>query len=90
MDVVADVYETDLPRLRPGAEAEVIVPGEPRRYGATVREIGWLVRRTVQAGTDPVAAVDARTIEVRLALSDEGRDALKRRTNMQVQVAIRP
>jgi HlyD family secretion protein len=40
MDVVADVYETDLPRLRPGAEAEVIVPGEPRRYGATVREIG--------------------------------------------------
>jgi HlyD family secretion protein len=90
MDVVADVYETDLPRLRPGAEAEVIVPGEPRRYAATVREIGWLVRRTVQAGTDPVAAVDARTIEVRLALSDEGRDALKRRTNMQVQVAIRP
>lgn len=90
MDVVADVYETDLPRLRPGAEAEVIVPGEPRRYAATVREIGWLVRRTVQAGTDPVAAVDARTIEVRLALSDEGRDALQRRTNMQVQVAIRP
>ena len=88
--MVADVYETDLPRLRPGAPAEVIVPGEPRRYAATVREIGWLVRRTVQAGTDPVAAVDARTIEVRLALSDEGRDALKRRTNMQVQVAIRP
>ncbi len=90
MDVVADVYETDLPRLRPGAPAEVIVPGEPRRYAATVREIGWLVRRTVQAGTDPVAAVDARTVEVRLGLSDEGRDALKRRTNMQVQVAIRP
>ena len=40
MDVVADVYETDLPRLRPGAPAEVIVPGEPRRYDATVREIG--------------------------------------------------
>jgi HlyD family secretion protein len=90
MDVVADVYETDLPRLRPGAAAEVIVPGEPHRYPATVREIGWLVRRTVQAGTDPVAAVDARTVEVRLALSEEGRAALERRTNMQVQVAIRP
>jgi HlyD family secretion protein len=90
MDVVADVYETDLPRLRPGAPAEVIVPGEPQRYAATVREIGWLVRRTVQAGTDPVAAVDARTVEVRLALSEEGRAALQRRTNMQVQVAIRP
>jgi HlyD family secretion protein len=90
MDVVADVYETDLPRLRLGAPAEVIVPGEPQRYGATVREIGWQVRRTVQAGTDPVAAVDARTVEVRLALSEEGRVALQRRTNMQVQVAIRP
>ncbi len=90
MDVVADVYETDLPRLRPGAPAEVVVPGEPRRFAAEVREIGWLVRRTVQAGTDPVAAVDARTVEVRLSLSEEGRAALERRTNMQVQVAIRP
>ena len=69
----------------------MIVPGDPRRYAATVREVGWLVRRTVQAGTDPVAAVDARTVEVRLALSEEeGRAALERRTNMQVQVAIRP
>ncbi|MBD0270812.1 MAG: efflux RND transporter periplasmic adaptor subunit, partial [Acetobacteraceae bacterium] len=63
LDVVADVYETDLPRLRAGAPAEVVVPGEPRRFAAEVREIGWLVRRTVQAGTDPVAAVDARTVE---------------------------
>jgi HlyD family secretion protein len=90
LDVVADVYETDLPRLRAGAPAEVVVPGDPRRYAAAVREIGWLVRRTVQAGTDPVAAVDARTVEVRLSLSEEGRAALQRRTNMQVQVAIRP
>lgn len=90
LDVVADVYETDLPRLRPGATAEVVVPGEARRFAATVREIGWVVRRTTQAGTDPVAAVDARTVEVRLSLSEEGRQALLRRTNMQVQVAIRP
>jgi HlyD family secretion protein len=90
MDVVADVYETDLPRVRIGAPAEVVVPGEARRYGATVREIGWVVRRTVQAGTDPVAAVDARTVEVRLALDAEGAEALARRSNMQVQVAIRP
>jgi len=36
------------------------------------------------------AAVDARTVEVRLDLAEEGREALRRRTNMQVQVAIRP
>ncbi len=90
LDVVADVFETDLPRLRLGAPAEVIVPGEARRYGATVRELGWQVRRTTQASTDPVAAVDSRTVEVRLTLDDDGRKALRQRLNMQVQVAIRP
>ncbi|MBR0683505.1 HlyD family efflux transporter periplasmic adaptor subunit [Roseomonas eburnea] len=90
MDIVADVYETDLPRLRMGAPAEVVVPGESRRFAATVREIGWTVRRQTQANTDPVAAVDSRTVEVRLALDDAGSEALRRRSNMQVQVAIRP
>lgn len=90
MDVVADVYETDLPRLRLGAPAEVLVPGESRRFAATVREIGWTVRRQTQATTDPVAAVDSRTVEVRLALDEAGSEALRRRSNMQVQVAIRP
>ena len=90
IDVVADVFETDLARLRPGAAAEVLVPGEARRFAAVVREIGWQVRRTTQAGTDPVAAVDARTVEVRLALGADGVAALARRSNMQVQVAIRP
>nr|WP_255568920.1 efflux RND transporter periplasmic adaptor subunit [Neoroseomonas alba] len=90
MDIVADVYETDLPRLRLGAPAEVVVPGESRRFAATVREIGWTVRRQTQANTDPVAAVDSRTVEVRLALDEAGAEALRRRSNMQVQVAIRP
>ena len=89
LDVVADVYETDLPRLRAGAPASVLVPGDPHRYAASVRDIGWVVHRTTEATTDPVAATDARTVEVRLALGDEGRAALRRRTNMQVQVAIR-
>lgn len=90
LDIVADIYETDLPRVRKGQEAEVIVPGDNTRYRATVRELGWMVRRTTQAGSDPVAAVDARTVEVRLALDDQGREALSRRTNMQVKVAIKP
>jgi HlyD family secretion protein len=90
MDVVAEVYETDLPRLRLGAAAEILVPGEPQRLPATLREIGWQVRRNVQGTTDPVAAVDARTVEVRLTLTPEGAAKLARRSNMQVQVAIRP
>ncbi|MFC7610549.1 efflux RND transporter periplasmic adaptor subunit [Teichococcus aestuarii] len=90
MEVVADVYETDLPRLRLGQPAEIIVPGEAQRLSALLTEIGWQVRRTVQAGTDPVAAVDARTVSVRLRLDEAGAALLRRRSNMQVQVAIRP
>ncbi|MES2711909.1 MAG: efflux RND transporter periplasmic adaptor subunit [Pseudomonadota bacterium] len=90
LDIVADVYETDLARLSIGATAEIIVPGEPRRFSATLREIGWQVRRAPQTTTDPVAAIDSRTVAVRLALDEAGVAALARRSNMQVQVAIRP
>ena len=90
LDIVADVYETDLSRLSIGAIAEIIVPGEPRRFSATLREIGWQVRRAPQTTTDPVAAIDSRTVAVRLALDEAGVAALARRSNMQVQVAIRP
>ena len=90
IDVVADVYETDIPRLTLGMAAEVIVPGETRRFPATLREIGLTIRRAAQANTDPVAAVDARSVEVRLTLDEEGRALLARRSNMQVQVALRP
>lgn len=89
MDVVADVFETDLGRLRPGMLADINIPGERQRVTATLREIGWQIRRTTQAGTDPVAAVDSRTVEVRLTLSEEGVALLQRRSGMQVQVAIR-
>jgi len=90
MEVVAEVFETDLPRVRLGAPAEIIIPGEAERLPARVSQIGWQVRRTTQAGTDPVAAVDARTVEVRLALPEEAAALVRRRSNMQVQVAIRP
>jgi HlyD family secretion protein len=68
----------------------VVVPGEVRRFAAQVNAIGWTVRRQTQASNDPVAAVDARTVEVRLTLDEAGAAALRRRSNMQVQVAIRP
>jgi HlyD family secretion protein len=90
LDVVAEVFETDLPRVRTGAAAEVLVPGEGRRFGATVREIGWLVRRNDVVSADPVAAIDARVVEVRLALDDAAVAALARLSNMQVQVRIAP
>jgi HlyD family secretion protein len=88
LQVVAEVYETDLPRVREGLAAEVIVPGEPRPFAARVAQVGWTVRRNAIAGTDPVAAIDARVVEVRLDLDPAAIPRLERRTNMQVQVRI--
>ena len=88
LEVVADVYETDLPRVHIGASADVMLPGTNIRYQAEVREVGWLVKRALEAGTDPTAAVDARTVEVRLRLGAEGASNLRQRINSQVSVAI--
>jgi HlyD family secretion protein len=89
MEVIADVYETDLSRVRLGANAEISIPGTTLHYPARVREVGRMVKRDLQAGTDPVAAVDGRTVEVKLDLGD-GASEFSRRINSQVHVAIRP
>jgi HlyD family secretion protein len=90
LDVVADVYESDLARVRVGGHADVILPGTAIRYPARVSEVGWLVKHGLQAGTDPVAAVDGRTVEVRLRLEAAGAANLRQRIRSQVEVAIQP
>jgi HlyD family secretion protein len=90
LDVVAEVYETDLPRVRLGAAAEVIVPGSERAFPARVVDLGWRVGRQSVISPDPVASVDSRVVEVRLRLDAAANDVLRRRTNMQVQVSIQP
>ncbi|MCZ8186313.1 MAG: MFS transporter [Beijerinckiaceae bacterium] len=88
MEVVAEIYESDAPRLRIGLGAEVLLPGIEAPLSAHVSEIGWLVRRNDAIGTDPVARIDARVIEVRLRLSPEVSDRVTRLSNMQVAVRI--
>jgi HlyD family secretion protein len=90
MEVVAEIYETDAPRLRPGQPAEVRLPMTDGALPARVREIGWLVRRNDAIGTDPVARIDARVVEVRLALDPDAARRVERLTNMQVAVSIAP
>lgn len=90
LEVVAEVYETDLPRVRLGAEAEVIVPESDHRLAARVVAIGWLVGTQSVVSPDPVASIDARVVEVRLRLDASAGAVLRHRTNMQVQVSIRP
>ncbi len=88
LDVVAEVYETDVPRVQLGQLAEVILPGQNERLGGEVVAIGWQVRKRDVVNTDPVDEIDARVVEVRIRINPEDTPRLSRFSHMRVQVVI--
>lgn len=90
LDVVAEVYEADLPRVHVGQAAEVRLVGYPAPYRAQVRELGFQVRKNDLNDTDPLADKDNRIIEVRLTLEDQAVTDLQHQIYRQVQVRILP
>ncbi len=88
LDVVAEVYEADLPRVSPGQRTEIKARGVSETYSATVRELGFLVGKNDLNDTDPLADRDSRVIEVRLTLEDAGILAFRHQLYRQVEVRI--
>lgn len=87
MYAVAEVYETDITRVRIGQEAEITAPALAQPLRGTVERIALQIGRMDALGTDPIAKTDARVVEVFILLDDS--DAVARLTNMQVEVEIR-
>jgi HlyD family secretion protein len=88
LHVVAEVYETDVMRVRCGQNARIIVTGLPEDVHGKVVEVGWEIGRKDVLSTDPVADIDARVVEVRVRVNPEDAPKLTRLTHMQVQVVI--
>lgn len=88
MYAVAEVYETDVVRVRPGQRATVTSPALDAALGGTVERVGLLIGKQDVLGVDPVDAADARVVEVEVRLDDGARVAAL--TRLQVEVAIRP
>ena len=87
MYAVAEVYETDLAKLRVGQRATVALPlGDDRPMTGVVERVGLRVGKMDVLGTDPVAKTDARVVEVEIRLDDSTRASSV--TNMQVTVTI--
>lgn len=89
IDIVAEVYETDLPKIKIGQNAEIQLQGINSTYTAIVREIGFLVKKNDQNDTDPLADLDNRIIEVRLTLDQKAASDLQHQIYRQVQVRIK-
>ncbi|MYA90451.1 MAG: HlyD family efflux transporter periplasmic adaptor subunit [Synechococcus sp. SB0663_bin_10] len=90
MEVVAEVYETDVSRVRPGQRARITSEhgGFTGELLGQVREVGRQVNRRDVFSADPKDAVDARVVEVRIALDPPASQRVRNLTRMQVLVRI--
>ena len=90
LDVVAEVYESELPQVKIGQTGCITATGFKRSYRAQVRELGFLVRKNDLNDTDPLADRDNRIIEVRLTLEPNAVADLQHQIFRQVKVRITP
>lgn len=88
MVAVAEVYETDIGRVRLGQRATVTSPALPHPLAGTVDWIALKVAKQDAVGTDPAARKDARVVEVEIGLDDS--EAAAGLTNLQVEILIEP
>ncbi|MDJ0692015.1 MAG: ABC exporter membrane fusion protein [Xenococcaceae cyanobacterium MO_188.B32] len=88
MYVVAEVYETEIDRIRIGQKATITSGGIMPKLTGTVDDVGWQIRTQDVLDTDPVADVDARVVEVKIRLHPEDSRKVANLTNLQVNVLI--
>ena len=88
MYAIAEVYETDVRRVRVGQPAIVRSPALAGELRGTVERIGLKIGRLDTVSPDPAADTDARIVDVAVRLADSVHAAGL--TNLQVEVSILP
>jgi len=88
MFAVAEVYETDVQRVRLGQRAAVRSPALSADLAGTVAKIHPKIGKQDVLATDPAARTDSRVVEVEIRLDDSVRAAAL--TNLEVDVEITP
>jgi HlyD family secretion protein len=86
MYAIAEVYETDIRRVRVNQRARVTSAALAQALTGTVTQIRPHVHKMDEMGTDPAARKDARIVEVEIRLDDPA--AVANLTNLQVEVEI--
>ncbi|PZU98898.1 MAG: HlyD family secretion protein [Pseudanabaena sp.] len=90
MVVVAEVYESDIAKVKEGQSVKITSPSGAftNQLSGKVAQIGFKVAKQDVLNTDPTAATDARVIEVKILLDSPSSQQVERFTNMQVNVEI--
>ena len=74
--------------VRVGQTATLTSPALPREIRATVLSIGRFVGSSTLAPPNPLAMVDRKTVDVRLAIDDADTELASHLVNLEVSVAI--
>ncbi len=88
MYAIAEVYETDIGRIRKGQRAWVSGDALPGRLEGEVYKVGLKVFKSSTLGLDPTAFSDERVLEVKIRLFES--DRVAGLSNAQVTVEIQP
>lgn len=90
MYVIAEIYESDIAKIRPGQTASITSPSNAftGKLSGTVERIGLQVAKKDVLDSDPTAATDARVIEVKIRLDKIASQQVANLTNLQVNVEI--
>ncbi len=88
MLAVAEVYQTDIGKVKLGQQAVISSQAFAGELRGTVTQIGLQVNRQNVFGNRPGENLDRRVIEVKIRLSPEDSKQVAGFTNLQVQTAI--
>lgn len=88
MQVVAEIYQTDINKVREGQQALITSDLFPEKLRATVKLIGLKVNKQEVTSGEPGENLDRKVIQVRIQLNPEDSRRVANLTNLQVQVAI--
>ena len=91
MYAIAEVYETDVVKVRLGQPATVVSEngGFSGKLQGTVDHIGLQIKKKDVLDSDPAADKDARVVEVKVRIDPKDSPKVAALTNMQVRVRIK-
>ena len=88
MYAVAEVYESDIGKVKLGQKVTVTSSAISGELTGTVERIGLEVKRQDVVNTDPTANIDAKVVEVKVKLDRESSQKVAGLTNLLVNVKI--
>jgi HlyD family secretion protein len=90
MEVVAEVYQTDISKVRTGQSAVITSEAFSGELRGIVQLIGLQVSQQKVFNSQPGENLDRRVVDVRIRLDKASSQRVASLTNLQVQVRIQP